>query len=114
MTINAIVRAGPTFRAMVVLAGALSIPAARAARATTTTVAVSATSLTNPAALVLTATVVAASVQVTHGTILFYDAYATRCQDSAIVGRAQLSSAGTASIKLIPSFGSTAAMEKGL
>ena len=54
----------------------------------------------------LTATVKAGSTPVAAGTVNFCDASATYCTDIHLLGTAQLTAAGTASIKLIPSHGS--------
>ena len=44
-------------------------------------------------------------VPVTVGTVTFCNAEATYCEDAAIIGTAQLTSAGTAVIKLVPGIG---------
>jgi sugar lactone lactonase YvrE len=51
-------------------------------------------------AATLTATVTANSVPVTAGTVLFCNAAAAQCDGAAVYGSAQLTSAGTAAIKL--------------
>jgi hypothetical protein len=48
----------------------------------------------------LTAKVVLGAMPVRHGSIVFCDANAARCQGLAILGSAQLTSSGTATIKL--------------
>ncbi len=79
----------------------VSIPAF-ALTATTTTLAVSASSQSSGTVLTLTATVVAGATQVHPGTVTFCDTSYTRCTDSAVVGRAQLVTGGTAVYKFIP------------
>lgn len=53
----------------------------------------------------LTATVTAGSTPVTTGQVAFCDAGATYCTDIHILGTAELTTAGTASIKFIPGLG---------
>jgi hypothetical protein len=48
----------------------------------------------------LTATVLLGAVPVRHGSIVFCDAMAARCQGLAVLGSAQLTNSGTASVKL--------------
>ncbi len=64
------------------------------------TLAVSAASVTAGTATTLTATVLNGISEVTSGTITFCDATATRCQGTAILGTAGLTSTGTAALKL--------------
>ena len=74
---------------------------------TTTTLTVSANSVTTGTALVLTATVKDQNnATVAGGQIEFCDASAAYCEDAAIFGTAQLTAAGTASIKLQLGIGS--------
>lgn len=82
-----------------------------AAAQTTTTLAITATSgtvttITSGSAVTLTATVSAGTTSVTVGQVNFCDATAPSCTDIHLLGTAQLTSAGTASIKLLPSIGS--------
>ena len=78
---------------------------------TTTTLAITAAG--NPVSSVaaqttvkLTASVVAGGSPVTAGLVKFCNAAAAHCTDINLIGTAQLTSAGTASIKLIPGNGS--------
>jgi hypothetical protein len=91
-----------------VLTAACSLAtAAHAAPVTTTTLAISSPSVASPTAVTLTASVTANGAAVTVGTVTFCDASAQYCEDSAVVGRAQLTpQAGTATLKLIPAIGS--------
>jgi len=66
---------------------------------TTTTLALSSNSLLAGASVQLTATVVA-DPPVTRGVVVFCDATAVRCDGAAVLGTAQLTSAGTATFKL--------------
>jgi len=76
--------------------------------ATTTTLAVSPS--TSPLAantvVTLTATVAASATPVHPGMVTFCDAAATHCTGVAVVGTAQLTSAGTAVLRFIPGSGS--------
>jgi Bacterial Ig-like domain (group 3)/FG-GAP-like repeat len=85
---------------------AVTLPnAAQAAAApTVTTLVLSSPSVASPAAVTLTASVVAGGAPVASGSVTFCDASAPRCEDSAIVGNAQLT-AGTAKLKYIPGIG---------
>ena len=67
---------------------------------TTTTLVVSSGEVTAGAAVTLTATVTADGSPFARGHVVFCDANAARCADSAIFGQAQLTPAGTATIKL--------------
>jgi hypothetical protein len=58
--------------------------------------------------LTLTATVRSSSTPITPGQVLFCDANGASCSDIHLLGTAQLSSSGTASIKLIPAIGAHA------
>lgn len=55
--------------------------------------------------ITLTATVTSGSTPVTVGQVLFCNASATYCTDINLLGTAQLTSAGTATLKLTPGFG---------
>jgi hypothetical protein len=79
-------------------------PSAQAG-ATTTTLALSSSSVSSGTIVTFTATV-SNGAPVTLGTVTFCDATATLCVDSAVIATAQLTSAGTAIIKLIPGIGS--------
>jgi len=71
--------------------------------ATTTTLAITpGATVTAGTSVTLTATVVTTvgGAMVTPGIVLFCDANATFCEDSAILGGAQLGAAGTASVKV--------------
>jgi hypothetical protein len=63
------------------------------------------TSVAWGSAVTLTATVQAGGAAVTPGKVNFCDATAAHCTDIHMVGTAQLTSAGTASIKLVPAAG---------
>ena len=79
--------------------------ASAAAAPTVTTLALSPAPVASPAAVTLTATVSAAGAPVT-GTVTFCDAAANLCEDSAIVGRAQLNpKSATATFRFVPSIG---------
>jgi hypothetical protein len=54
----------------------------------------------------LTATVTAGSIPVTPGLVKFCDAAATYCEDIHIIGTAQLTSSGVATVKFHPGIGS--------
>jgi hypothetical protein len=89
----------------------LTLTVASAPTATATTLAV--TSSGSPVSTVaygsmvtLTATVSAGSTAVKAGLVKFCDATATYCEDIHILGTAQLTSAGTAVLNLVPSTGS--------
>ena len=69
-----------------------------------TTLVLSSPSVASPAAVTLTASVAAGGAPVASGSVIFCDASAPRCEDSAIVGKAQLT-AGTAKLKYIPGIG---------
>src|ERR1700693_4197898 len=87
---------------------AVTLPNAAQAAAgpTATTLVLSSPSVASPTAVTLTASVVvvAGGAPVADGSVTFCDASAPRCEDSAIVGRAQLT-AGTAKLKYIPGIG---------
>jgi Bacterial Ig-like domain (group 3)/FG-GAP-like repeat len=87
---------------------AVTLPNAAQAAAvpTATTLVLSSPSVASPTAVTLTASVVvvAGGAPVADGSVTFCDASAPRCEDSAIVGKAQLT-AGTAKLKYIPGIG---------
>jgi len=64
------------------------------------------TSVTPGTVVALTATVRTESAAVTTGQVKFCDATATYCADIHLLGTAQLTSAGTAVLKLVPGIGS--------
>ena len=68
--------------------------------ATTTTLSISSAQVTAGTAVTLTANVTAGGSPIARGRVVFCDANAARCADSAIFGQAQLTTAGTATIKL--------------
>jgi len=74
--------------------------------ATSTTLTASATSLTAGQVLTLTATVLSGSTAVTPGQVNFCDAAAAYCTDIHLLGTAQLTSSGTATLKFMPAPGS--------
>jgi autotransporter-associated beta strand protein len=82
----------------------VGVPAALGQAATTTTLALSSSSVATGTVVTFTATVRNPSL-VTKGTVTFCNAAATYCEDSAIIGTAQLTSAGTAIIKRVPGIG---------
>ncbi len=78
-----------------------------AAAATTTTLAITSgtatvTSVASGTAVTLTATVKAGSALVKAGSVEFCDAAAAHCTDVHLLGEAQLTTAGTATLKFIP------------
>ncbi len=86
-------------------------PPAWAAAATTTTLAVTSagspvTTVASKTVVALTATVTAGSTAVKPGQVNFCDATAKLCTDIHLLGTAQLTSAGTASMKFRPGIGS--------
>jgi hypothetical protein len=85
---------------------AVTLPNAAHAAAvpTVTTLVLSSPSVASPTAVTLTASVLAGGAPVANGSVTFCDASAPRCEDSAIVGKAQLT-AGTAKLKYIPGIG---------
>jgi hypothetical protein len=102
---------GPSIRTLAILLVMVGICAigARAgggSQSTTTTLSVSSATVTAGTAVTLTATVTGNSVPVTRGVVVFCDANAVRCRDSAIIGTAQVTSNHTASVKLILGVGS--------
>jgi len=106
-----------TLEAMAVVAGYSNSSVATATytlpAAVTSTTALAVTSGGNqvtsvaPGSMVtLTATVASGATKVTTGTVNFCDATAKYCTDIHLLGSAQLTSAGTAAIKLLPGTGS--------
>jgi sugar lactone lactonase YvrE len=78
--------------------------------ATTTTLAITSagtpvTTVASPAVVTLTATVAVGATPITTGQVNFCDATATYCTDIHLLGTAQLTSAGTAVMKLVPGIG---------
>jgi hypothetical protein len=86
---------------------AFALPAvAHAAVSTVTTLTLSPQStIAAPAAVTLTASVTGGGAQLTTGSITFCNASAALCEDAAVVGSAQLTAAGTATLKIIPAIG---------
>jgi hypothetical protein len=88
------------------------VPGARAQKtATTTTLALTtssgpATSVPSGTVVTLTATVIPVSGTIPAGQVNFCDASATYCTDIHLLGMAQLTSAGTATLKFRPGIGS--------
>jgi RHS repeat-associated protein len=79
--------------------------------ATTTVLSVSSagspvTTVVSGSLVNLIATVASGSAPVTNGTVKFCDATAMSCTDIHLLGTAQLTSAGTASVNLLPNIGS--------
>jgi Bacterial Ig-like domain (group 3)/FG-GAP-like repeat len=68
---------------------------------TTTTLSVSPTSVSAGTAATLTATVMLGTDHITRGIVVFCDANAEHCEGSAIFGKAQLTSSGVATLRLI-------------
>ncbi len=60
------------------------------------------TTVTWGTAVTLTASVLAGSTPVTSGTVNFCDATAAYCEDIHLLGTAQLTSAGTATLHMVP------------
>ena len=77
---------------------------------TTTTLAISSggnavTTVTSGTVVTLTAAVAAGGVPVSPGLITFCDATAVHCDNSAVLGTAQLTAAGTAVLRFVPGIG---------
>jgi len=53
----------------------------------------------------LTGTVMVGTIPVTHGLVVFCDATAAHCEGAAIFGTAQLTSSGSATLRLVPGVG---------
>jgi Bacterial Ig-like domain (group 3)/FG-GAP-like repeat len=64
------------------------------------------TTVASATAVTLTATVTANGTPVAPGTVTFCDATAPLCEDSAILGTAQLKAVGTAALTFVPGIGS--------
>ncbi len=80
-----------------------------ATTATTLAITVGGTTVTTVAsgtAVTLTATVAIGDTSVSPGLVIFCDATAARCENSAVLGMAQLTAAGTATFKFVPGIGS--------
>ena len=97
--------------ALLIVLCAAAPPAWAAAATTTTTLAVTSagsavTSVASKTVVALTATVTAGSTAVHPGQVNFCDATAKSCTDIHLLGTAQLTSAGTASMKFRPGIGS--------
>ncbi len=96
---------------VLVLAFTALAPLARASTQTTeTTLAVTSagaavTTVASHSTITLTATVTAAGAPVLLGQVKFCDAAATYCTDIHIIGSAQMTSAGTASVSIVPALG---------
>ena len=73
---------------------------------TTTVLTLSSSSVAAGTPVTLTAAVHTTASAVTSGTVTFCDANAARCEDTAILGTAQLTPSGTAAIKLTLGIGS--------
>lgn len=102
-------------RFLLLLCAAAGLPGsavvAWAAPATTTTLTMTSggspvTSVVSPATVTLTATVTAGGTPVTPGMVNFCDAAASHCTDIHLLGTAQLTAAGTATLRLRPGVGS--------
>ena len=77
---------------------------------TATTLAITArgttvTTVASGTAVALITTVTNGDTPVNPGLVIFCDATATRCEDSAVLGTGQLTSAGTATLNFIPGIG---------
>src|SRR6202521_60404 len=94
---------GSYFAVMVLMVGICAFPPmARGIKSgTTTTLSVSPTSVNAGTAATLTATVMRGTNHITQGLVVFCDANAGHCEGSAIFGTAQLTSSGTATVRLI-------------
>jgi hypothetical protein len=84
--------------------GLLGVLVARAASPTTTTLALSSSSVATGTVVTFTASVSNGS-PVKAGIVTFCDATATYCENSAAIGTAQLTSTGTATINRVPGIG---------
>lgn len=99
----------PIFPVLLAFQTLAALPA-MASTTTTTTLAITqggkeVTSDTTSAPITLTATVLAGSAPVTAGTVNFCDAAAKYCTDIHILGTAQLTSAGRATMRFVPGNG---------
>ena len=63
------------------------------------------TTVASGTAVTLTATVTVGGAPVTPGLVIFCDATAPRCENSAVLGTGQLTAAGTATLKFVPGIG---------
>ena len=95
----------------VMVCGAWSASSAQTATPTSTTMTVTsgggaATTVSSGSVVTLTATVTAGITPVTPGLVNFCDAVAAFCGDIHLMGSAQLTAAGTASVKFRPGIGS--------
>src|SRR5580658_5972401 len=94
---------------LALLTVACSVAAAQVAplpTTTTLTLSPSPVAWHTPATLTASVTVTAGGAPVTIGSITFCDASANRCEDAAILGKAQLANGtGNATLKIIPSIG---------
>jgi FG-GAP-like repeat/Bacterial Ig-like domain (group 3)/FG-GAP repeat len=94
--------------AMLLCAGIQRAWATAAATATTlavTSAGTAATTVASGKVITLTATVTTAGAGVTAGQVNFCNANVTHCTDINLLGTAQLTSAGTASLNFVPSIG---------
>src|SRR5215469_12194343 len=89
---------------IVVVSGLIAPSALADVRVTTTTLGLSSSSVVSGAVVTFTASVSNGS-PVTVGQVDFCDANANVCNDAALIGMAQLTSAGTAILKLAPAVG---------
>src|SRR5882757_7467691 len=78
---------------------------AHASTPTNTLLQLSANTVPSGTAVMLTASVTANGAAVSPGQVTFCDAAATYCEDKAVLGTAQLTSNGSASIKLVLGIG---------
>jgi len=92
--------------ATAMLLGTIAIPQAWAVTATTTALTLSASTVATGTAVTLTATVATTGgAVVTPGLVTFCNAAATHCDNSAILGTAQLTATGTAVLRFVPGIG---------
>ena len=91
------------FALVVLMAGVCALPqmAHGIEVQTTTALTISPASVDAGVAATLTAIVMRGTDPITRGVVVFCDANATHCEGSAIFGTAQLTSSGTATLKLI-------------
>ena len=86
------------------MAVTLSNAAQAAAVPTVTTLVLSSTQVASPTVVTLTASVTAGGAPVAAGSVTFCNASAPHCEDSAIVGTAQLNG-GSAKLRFVPGIG---------
>jgi hypothetical protein len=86
--------------------GAVSVTAVSTV-ATATTLNVSSNSATRETAVTLTAMVASGNNPVKQGTVIFWNANAKFCEDSAVLGKAQLTTNGTAVVHVTLPLGAT-------